>query len=297
MEHLGLDQYRKCRLCPWNCGVDRWAGELGQCGAPAQLKVNDYMLHFGEEACLVGEGGSGTVFFSYCSLRCRFCQTYDMSWRGEGSSIDVDRLAEIFLWLQEEGAENLNLITPGHFLPHILSALGEARSRGLHLPIVYNTSSFENVEVLNALNGIVDVYLPDFKFWRPETARTLCGAENYPELARQAIKEMHWQVGDLVLDAQGRAVRGVLLRHLVLPGHLDESRHIINWLAKELSVHTYLNLMGHYRPCHQAKESALIDKTLSREEYEIVQSWARESGLNRLDTTHHLMYHLVWRKE
>jgi len=294
---LDLNHYRQCRLCPWNCGVDRWAGELGQCAAPAQLKVNDYMLHFGEEACLVGERGSGAVFFSFCTLRCRFCQTYDMSWRGEGSSIDVDRLADIFLWLQQEGAENLNLITPGHFLPHILSALDEARCKGLHLPIIYNTSSFENPEVLRALDGIVDVYLPDFKFWRPETAGALCGAGAYPEVACEAIKEMHRQVGDLVLDAQGRALRGVLLRHLVLPGHVDESRQIISWLADELSVHTYVNLMGHYRPCHLAKEHALIDKTLTGEEFEAVRNWAKESGLYRLDTTHRLMYHLIWQKE
>ncbi|MDY0040401.1 MAG: radical SAM protein [Desulforhabdus sp.] len=293
---LDLHHYRKCRLCPWNCDVDRWGGDLGRCAASARLKVDDYMLHFGEEACLVGEGGSGAVFFSFCTLRCRFCQTHEISWRGTGSHIEVERLAEIFLWLQEEGAENLNLITPGHFLPHIIAAIHEAQSRGMHLPIVYNTSSFESVEVLRTLDGIIDIYLPDFKFWRPETARRLCGAELYPDVAREAVKEMHRQVGDLVLDAQGRALRGVLLRHLVLPGHLDESRHILYWLAKELSVHTYVNVMGSYRPCHQAKKYPPIDRALSREEFEAVEKCVKESGLYRLDKTHRLLNYLIWSK-
>ena len=291
---LNNSEYRECRLCPWNCGVDRTAGELGKCGASAQLRVNDYMPHFGEEDCLVGEGGSGAVFFSFCTIRCKFCQTYDMSWRGEGTDIQIDRLVEIFLWLQREGCQNLNLITPTHFLPHILLAVDKARFGGFVLPVVYNTSSFENVGTLKALHGVVDIYLPDLKFWKAETARALCGAQNYPEVAKKAIKEMYRQVGDLVLDAKGRAVRGVLVRHLILPGHLEESREILNWLATEVSVETYVNLMGHYRPCCQAKGNPPIDRRLTAEEYETVMRWAQDAGLRHLDVTHRKFYHLIW---
>lgn len=289
-----MSKYQNCRLCPWNCGVDRSAGELGKCGASAQLRVNDYMPHFGEEDCLVGEGGSGAVFFSFCTIRCKFCQTYDMSWRGEGTDIQIDRLVEIFQWLQREGCQNLNLITPTHFLPHILPALNEARSSGFALPVVYNTSAFESVETLKTLSGAVDIYLPDFKFWKAETAHALCGAQDYPEVAKKAIKEMYRQVGDLVLDAKGRAVRGVLVRHLILPGHLEESREILNWLATEVSVETYVNLMGHYRPCCQAKGNPPIDRRLTAEEYETVMRWSQDAGLRHLDVTHRKLYHLIW---
>jgi len=297
MIDLHMQRYRACRLCPWECAVDRVAGELGFCGAGPQLKVNDYLQHFGEEACLVGDGGSGAVFFAHCTLRCRFCQTYDMSWRGEGTEIDAARLADIFLWLQREGSENLNLITPGHFLPHIVLALQLARGQGLQLPVVYNTSAFEKVEVLRAIEGLVDIYLPDFKLWTAAAAQQLCGAENYPAVARAAISEMHRQVGDLALDEKGRALRGVLVRHLIIPGYLEESQAILTWLARELSLHTYINLMGHYRPCHLAKASPPIDRGLSLEEYEKVLQYAHELGLYRLDATHQKLYELLWRRD
>ncbi len=297
MFSLCIQNYRECHLCPWDCAVDRTGGELGFCGAGSQVKVNDYLQHFGEEACLVSEGGSGAVFFSHCTLRCRFCQTHEMSWRGEGTQVNVERLAEIFLWLQQEGSENLNLITPGHFLPHVVLALQQARSQGLHLPVVYNTSGFEKVEVLRALEGLIDIYLPDFKFWTVETARELCGAENYAAIARAAIREMHRQVGDLVMDEKGRAVTGVLVRHLIIPGYFEESRSILTWLARDLSINTYVNLMGHYRPCHLAKDSPPIHRSLSREEYQTVLQWAQELGLNRLDATHQKLYELIWRRD
>lgn len=291
---VAMRKYRKCRLCPWDCGVDRASGELGKCAASSQLVVNDYMPHFGEEACLVGDGGSGAVFFSHCTLRCRFCQTYDMSWCGEGSNIDAGRMAEIFLWLQAEGCHNLNWITPTHFLPHIILALKTARSRGLTLPVIYNTSAFEKVKTLRTLRGLVDIYLPDFKFWKAETAAVLCGTSAYPQVAREAVREMHRQVGELLLDEAGRAVRGILVRHLILPGYLDESREILNWLATEVSVHTYINLMGHYRPCHEAAEIHGLGRTLTAHEYHTVWRWAQEAGLHRLDTTHRRMYPLLW---
>lgn len=292
-----FSHYRCCRLCPWDCRVDRTAGELGQCLAPARLKIADYMPHFGEEACLVGEGGSGAVFFSFCTLRCRFCQTFEISCGKDGSWVEMTRLTEFILQLQEEGCENLNLITPTHFLPHLLQALHRARSRGFRLPIVYNTSGFERVEILRELEGIVDIYLPDFKFWTPEVASALCGIAGYPAVARDAIREMHRQVGDLQLNDRGIAVRGVLVRHLILPGYPEESRNILKWLAQEVSVHTHVNIMGHFRPCHRAKEDPNLSRNLTQKEYETVCNWALQSGLYRLDETHKGLYPLIWMKE
>jgi putative pyruvate formate lyase activating enzyme len=294
---IDMAQYRHCELCPWKCRVDRTAGELGRCQAPAQLKVADYMPHFGEEACLVGDGGSGAVFFSFCTLGCLFCQTFEISCGKEGSWIETYRLVECFFWLQEEGCENLNLITPTHYLPHILQALSIARSHGFHLPIVYNTSGFERVEILSKLEGLVDIYLPDFKFWTPETALALCGTPDYPAVVRRALKEMHRQVGDLKTDEQGRGVRGILVRHLILPGYFNESRSILQWLAQELSIHTHITLMGHFRPCHRAREDSRLNRTLSEKEYETIYNWAIKQGLYRLDETHRKLYPLIWRKD
>lgn len=289
--------YRRCRLCPWMCGVDRTGGERGKCDAPARLQVSDYMPHFGEEACLTGEGGSGAVFFSYCTLRCLFCQTHEISTGRDGSRIDTARLVSCFLELEKEGCENLNLISPTHFLPHIVEALHWARQQGLSLRVVYNTSAFERVSVLERLEGLVDVYLPDFKYWQPQTAEELCGARHYPSAARRAILEMHRQTGDLQLDSEGRAVRGVLLRHLILPGYFEETRRILEWTAQELSVHTYVNLMGHFRPCHRARENPRLSRPLSEDEYETLYQWALKQGLHRLDQTHRKLYPLIWRKK
>jgi putative pyruvate formate lyase activating enzyme len=200
------------------------------------------------------------------------------------------------LWLQEEGCETLNLITPTHFLPHILKALQRAGSLGFSLPLVYNTSGFERVETLRQLEGIVDVYLPDFKFWRSETANALCGAPDYPSAARSAIREMHRQVGDLRMNEEGIATKGLLVRHLVLPGFFEESKSILKWLAEEISIHTYMNLMGHFRPCYKAEEDPRLSNAISKSEYETVANWAYEEGLYRLDKTHRKLYPLIWRK-
>jgi putative pyruvate formate lyase activating enzyme len=282
-----------CLLCPHRCGVDRLHGELGVCGTGARAVVNDTMPHFGEEAPLVGSRGSGAIFFSHCVLACTFCQTYEISQHGEGTPVSSQRLAELMLLLQEDGCHNLNLITPTHVIPQILQAVYLAADQGFTLPLVYNTGGYDSLEGLRLLEGVIDIYLPDFKYWQPETAKNLCGAADYPEIAKGAIKEMHRQVGDLLLDDDQLAVRGVLARHLVLPGYLAETREIIRFLAEEISPHTYLNLMGHFRPCWLAKSYPPLNRTLYGSEYRTARRWAIEAGLTRLDQTHqHLYQHL-----
>ncbi len=284
---------RDCQLCPHRCGVDRLQGELGVCYTGAKAVVNDTMPHFGEEAPLVGSGGSGAIFFSHCVLSCIFCQTYEISQKGEGVPVDSQRLAELMLMLQDDGCHNINLITPSHLVPQILEALYLATGRGLNLPLVYNTGSYDSLESLKLLEGVVDIYLPDFKFWRSETGAKLCGAADYPEIARAAIGEMHRQVGDLTLNSDQMAATGILMRHLVLPGYLSETRQIIQFLAEEISTGTYLNLMGHYRPYWQAKSHPPLHRPLYASEYNTALQWAKEAGLTRLDRTHqHLYEHL-----
>ena len=257
--------------------------------------VSDYMPHFGEEGCLVGNNGSGAIFFAYCPLSCVFCQTADMSQEGKGSPVSTEKLAEIMLWLENEGCHNLNLITPTHVIPSILEALNHARKKGLSLPVVYNSGGYERVETLKRLEGLVDVYLPDFKFWKPKTAEKLCGARNYPEIAKLAIKEMHRQVGDLVIDpGTGLATGGLLVRHLILPGYLDETKQILQFVSREISPDTYVNLMGHYRPCRMAKSIAPINRNLTRAEFEAAVEAARAAGLYRLDKTHWHLYDLLF---
>jgi len=286
-----FELYRSCRVCPWECGCNRIEGETGKCRCGPEPVVNDYMPHFGEEGCLVGERGSGAIFFSYCNLSCIFCQTANISQKGEGIPVSTDKLSDIMLWLQNEGCHNINLITPTHVSPSIACAVEKARSKGLNLPVVYNSGGYDRVETLKKLEGIVDIYLPDFKFWKNETAEKLCGASNYPEKAREAIKEMHRQVGDLEIEqGAGLAKRGLLVRHLVLPGYLDETEKILKFIAEEISPNTYVNVMGHYHPCGKARSIPGINRTLTRSEFNAAIEMARKAGLKRLDTTH---WHLL----
>ena len=276
-----FELYRSCRVCPWECGCNRIEGETGKCRCGPEPVVNDYMPHFGEEGCLVGERGSGAIFFSYCNLSCIFCQTADISQRGEGTPVSTDKLSDIMLWLQNEGCHNINLITPTHVSPSIACAIEEARSKGLNLPVVYNSGGYDRVETLRKLEGIVDIYLPDFKFWKNETAEKLCGASNYPEKAREAIKEMHRQVGDLVIK-EGLAIRGLLIRHLVMPGHLEDSRAIFRFIATDVAPTTFVNVMEQYRPCYKADELPEIARRISGEEFDRALAYAHEEGLERV---------------
>ncbi len=273
----------ECRLCPRRCGVNRLEGETGVCRTGENAVVSSYDPHFGEEDPLVGRHGSGTVFFTNCNLLCIFCQNYDISHRGAGREVLPEELAEIFLSLQSMGCHNINFVTPTHVVPQILSALEIAVEGGLHLPLVYNSGGYDLCETLKILDGIIDIYMPDFKFWDPKAAKSLCNASDYPKVARKALKEMHRQVGDLVINEEGLAERGLLTRHLVLPEGLAGTRDIMRFLAKEISRNSYVNVMAQYRPCGQAHKTPPLDRALSNDEYYDAVRAAREEGITRLD--------------
>ena len=273
-----------CTLCPRQCGVDRTAGETGTCKTGRRAVVASYNAHFGEERPLVGRNGSGTIFFSHCSLQCNFCQNYEISHLGEGCAVADDQLATIMLELQQTGCHNINLVTPSHVVPQILAAVHLAARRGLVVPLVYNCSGYDRVETLQLLDGIVDIYMPDFKFWDPKVARDTCNAPDYPEVARHALLEMHRQVGDLVIDKDsGLAYKGILVRHLALPGGLAGTAKIMAFLADSLSQNTYVNVMSQYRPCGRAREMPALAVALLPAEYDQAVQETKAAGINRLD--------------
>ena len=270
-----------CTCCPRQCHADRREKDCPRayCHTGRLTVVSSVFPHQGEEDCLRGWAGSGTIFFSNCNLRCVFCQNFDISWQGHGWPAAAEQLAKQMLHLQELGCHNFNLVTPSHVVPQILEALVVAAEQGLRLPLVYNTGGYDRLETLRWLDGIVDIYMPDFKFWKPETAQELANAADYPDVARAAIKEMHRQVGDLVLDEHGLARRGLLVRHLVMPGGLDETREILGFLAREVSPQTFVNVMPQYRPEGLASRCPAIDRPLSPHEFRQAVDVAREEGL------------------
>ncbi|MBM3695508.1 MAG: radical SAM protein, partial [Actinobacteria bacterium] len=250
------EELRHCRACPRDCGVDRFAGETGTCRVGRHALVASAFPHHGEEDCLRGRGGSGTIFFAGCNLRCVFCQNWDISQRDSGAACPPEDLAGLMLALQDRGCHNINLVTPEHVAPQIAEALALAVPGGLRLPLVYNTGAYDGPASLHLMAGLVDMYMPDFKFWEPATARRLAATADYPERAREAIAEMHRQVGVLRLGPDGLARRGVLVRHLVMPGLGAETAAILSWLARTLSIDTYVNLMAQYRPDHRVPAEA-----------------------------------------
>lgn len=274
-----------CRNCPRACGIDRTSGRTGTCRIGRYARVASYGPHFGEEACLRGWAGSGTLFFASCNLRCVFCQNHTLSQRVTGEETEAARLAEIMLSLQAAGCHNLNLVTPEHVVPQILEALVIAVARGLRLPIVYNTSAYDGLDTLRLLDGVVDIYLPDFKIWDPRLAFKYLLARDYPGAARRAIQEMQRQVGPLRLDERGLAKRGVLLRHLVMPGQAADTRAILRFVAGEVSVDTYLNLMAQYQPAHRVSAELFpeLNRALLPREYAAAYAAARQVGLYRFD--------------
>lgn len=272
-----------CTICPRQCKVDRLAGEKGICQTGAKAIVSSYAPHFGEESPLVGSNGSGTIFFTYCNLLCLFCQNYEISHLGEGVETDPEQLAAMMLNLQNLGCHNINFVTPSHVVAQILEALPIAIKKGLRVPLVYNSSGYDSTETLKILDGIVDIYMPDFKFWDKESGKQYAKAPDYPEVARKAILEMHRQVGDLVMNEEGVAIKGLLVRHLVMPGGLGETKEILRFLAREVSDDTYINVMDQYRPCGQAHQCPPIDRGLTNEEYSEALTMARDAGLRRLD--------------
>jgi len=273
----------ECDVCPRRCKVDRTRGERGLCGAGARPIVASYGPHFGEEAPLVGRFGSGTVFFSGCPLRCVFCQNHGISHRMEGEEVDAEKLAGIFLAIERAGCHNLNLVTPTHVTPQIVEALRIAAERGFSLPVVYNCGGYERPETLRELEGVVDIYMPDLKFLDPALSARYCDAPDYPDAARAAVREMARQVGPLSLDSRRIAVRGLLVRHLVLPAAASDTKAVIDFLAEEIGRDSYLNLMDQYRPCGTADRFPEISRRLSREEWERAREYAAKRGMTRLE--------------
>ncbi len=274
---------KSCVLCPRRCKVNRLSNEKGTCKTGKLAQVASYNPHFGEEAPLVGTNGSGTIFFTHCNLLCIFCQNFDISHRGSGIEVDDEELARMMLTLQKGGCHNINFVTPSHVVPQILSALDIAVRKGLNIPLVYNSGGYDSVETLKILEGVFDIYMPDFKFWDPEISEKTCNAPDYPEIARLALIEMHRQVGDLILDQNGIAQKGLLVRHLVLPENLAGTRDIMKFIADRISKNSYVNIMAQYRPCGNVSPVKELCRHLDANEFQEALRMAQEEGITRLD--------------
>ena len=278
------DAYRmleSCRVCPRRCGVNRIRGETGACALGRNPAVSSFNLHFGEEPPISGYRGSGTIFFTSCNLRCVFCQNYPISQLRHGREVSVRTLADMMLKLQDKGAHNINFVTPTHLVPQIMDALRIAYERGLEIPLVYNTGGYDSLEALRLLDGIVDIYMPDMKYSDPEIALKYSGVPDYPKVNRQAIKEMHRQVGDLIMDGDGIAVKGLLVRHLVLPEGIAGTEEVLKFLAEEVSKDTYVSLMRQYFPAYRAVDMPPLDRRITEEEYREAVELLERYGLTR----------------
>jgi putative pyruvate formate lyase activating enzyme len=281
-----LDELADCKACPRDCSVNRLVDDRGVCHTGRWPYVASAFRHLGEEDCLRGWNGSGTIFFSYCNLKCVFCQNWDISAQEAGRELTAHQIADLMLQLQAEGCHNINFVTPEHVAPQIVEAIAVAVPLGLRLPIVYNTSAYDAMASLELMDGLVDIYMPDFKFWDSEPSRRLVRARDYPERARAAIAEMHRQVGVLRFDRDGLARRGVLVRHLVMPGLVEQAAAIFRWLHDTVSPDTYVNIMGQYRPEHRvpgAERYGDIDRRPGQAEMAAAFESARDAGLWRLD--------------
>jgi putative pyruvate formate lyase activating enzyme len=276
--------FEECRLCPRECGANRLDGERGFCQAPLKVMVYVAQPHFGEEISLVGEHGSGTIFFSNCNLRCVFCQNWPISIKGEGKEVEDQELAQLMLFLQEIGCHNINLVTPTHVMPNILNATKIAFKRGLRIPLVYNTSGYERVEIIKVLDGIVDIYLPDIKYMDGDmAARYSSDASDYPEMATTAVFEMNRQVGIHQVDRRGIALRGVMIRHLVMPNRIAGTKKFVKWVAANLPQFTYVNIMAQYQVTYKAFEYSEIARGITVQEFLEAMDWAEKYGLKHLD--------------
>lgn len=277
-----FDIIRKCSLCPRNCGVDRTAGKKGACRVLDKAYISSWGPHFGEEAPLVGQYGSGTIFFGFCNLACVYCQNWTISHLGEGEEVSYEDLASIMLYLQNSGCHNINLVTPTHQIPQILKSLYIAREKGLKIPIVYNSGGYEAIESLKNLDGIIDIYMPDFKYGDSSLAEKYSKIKNYVEIAKQALIEMHRQVGDLIINQDGVAIRGLIVRHLVLPNNIAGTEDVLNFISK-ISKNTYINIMNQYRPCWQADEYPELNRRITKKEFNDAIRIALKYGLTRID--------------
>ncbi len=286
-----IAELEDCCACPRNCHVNRLHDKARVCHTGRRAVVSSAFAHFGEEDCLRGWNGSGTIFFGHCNLRCVFCQNWEISQQRQGNECSGEDIAKLMLDLQARGCHNINFVTPEHVVPQVVEAIAAAVPKGLRLPIVYNTSAYDSVESLRLLDGLVDIYMPDFKFWSRESARRLAKAKDYPECARKAILEMHRQVGELRFGRDGLARRGLLVRHLVMPGQEDEARAILDWIARQVSKDTYVNIMAQYRPDYQVgslsrsgnRQYVDIDRRPATAELKAARRAALSVGLTRLD--------------
>jgi putative pyruvate formate lyase activating enzyme len=276
------EMYRSCHLCPRRCGVNRLKGEKGICQGTSETTISSAHPHFGEERPLVGRHGSGTVFFSHCNLRCVFCQNWEIAHRGDGEPIASEALGRLMCQLQLRGCHNINLVTPTHYVPGIVEALRTAIRLGLRVPLVYNCGGYESLEVLRLLDGIVDIYLPDFKYADAGlAAKYSSGAQDYPAIAEAAIVEMRRQVGDLVVDDSGIAVRGLMIRHLVMPSNIAGTDRFVKFVAEKLAPSTCVNIMAQYHPAHRAWEYPELSRGIAPRDYRQAVTWARQAGLCR----------------
>lgn len=268
-----LEKLEKCELCPFKCKVNRLNGQIGRCKCTDKIKIALYSLHYYEEPCISGKEGSGTVFFSNCNLRCLFCQNYKISQEGKGYEISIEELADIFLKQQEAGANNINLVTPTMYVYHIIEAIRIAKRKGLKLPIVYNTNGYENVETIKELDGYIDIYLPDLKYFYDDLGVKYSGVNNYFEVATKSILEMIKQVGKPEFDENGLIKKGTIIRHLVLPGHIQNSKHILKWLKDNVENKAYISVMAQYFPTYKAKEDKYLNRKLSNKEYSQIENY------------------------
>lgn len=274
---MKLELLEKCTICPHNCGINRTNNQIGRCKSKDTVKIALYSTHNFEEPCISGKKGSGTVFFSNCNMNCVFCQNYEISQQGKGKEITIEELAEIFIKQQEKDVENINLVTPTSYVPQIIEAIKIARNKGLKLPIVYNTNGYEKVETLKMLEGYVDIYLPDFKYSDNELAKRLSKVDNYFEIATQALTEMYKQTGKAVFDDRGIMQKGMIIRHLVLPNQILNSRRVLKWINENMHD-VYVSVMAQYFPTYKAKDIEDINRKLTKEEYEQIENY-----LYRLD--------------
>ncbi len=277
--------FESCKLCPRECGVNRLNDETGFCKTTAKVKVSSHFPHFGEELQLVGRNGSGTIFFSNCNLRCVFCQNWSVAHQGFGTVIEDDDLANMMINLQNRGCHNINVVTPTHVMPNIVNATRIALKKGLNIPLCYNTSGYEKVEIIRLLDGIVDIYLPDLKFMDGTRSEKYnhAAAYDYPQRAQESIIEMHRQVGELITDNRGVAQRGLMIRHLVMPNRVAGTEEFVHWVANNLSSHTYVNIMPQYRVEYEAFGFEEISRAITPEEFIEAIQWAKEAGLTNLD--------------
>ncbi len=285
--HAANELLGSCRVCPRGCGINRLANESGKCRTGRRSLVSSYGPHFGEESPLVGEKGSGTIFFAQCNLNCVYCQNSSISQNGEGLEVSKEQLAQLMVTLQDKGCHNINLVSPTHVIPQILEALEVSIKLGLNVPIVYNTGGYDSLETLALLDGIIDIYMPDMKYADPNIGLQLSGVESYPQINRSAVKEMYRQVGDLCIEGNGIANQGLLIRHLVLPNQLSGTKDVVNFVANSISKNSYINIMNQYRPAYRANEYKLISRALSDQEYTEATTLAYHAGLTRLDKNVH----------